>query len=283
MRIPPKHSLFQQKKVKLKLGPGFSVNVPIFANGQQDFSWSSDSRPISQLLNLYHLQESIYINEASLPLNGASYYRKYMAVVRFRFSENEDYSERKSWNLLDTRCPLGGAYNVCSKFLQNNSNCILLIEIKEGFLNAGSSGRATASGKILVGHDVERRVLIAEPGAIIGPHHDSHDDSHRWETFITANEGLIGFAWLDRPTEEELCSWVKDPQGFRGGKWCYTVLRVEQTMWVPSGLIHFVLRRSGDSRQTMAISGHSVRYTDIGNWAYLVQKCELKKQCTISS
>ena len=172
---------------------------------------------------------------------------------------------------------------MCSKFLQNNSNCILLIEIKEGVLNAGSSGRATASAKILVWHDVERRVLIAEPGAIIGPHHDSHDDSHRWETFITANEGLIGFAWLDRPTEEELCSWVKDPQGFGGGKWCYTVLWVEQTMWFPSGLMHFVLRRSGDSRQTMAISGHSVRYTDIGNWAYLVQKCELKKQCTISS
>jgi hypothetical protein len=44
---------FSTDEAKPTLGRGFSVNIPIFANGQQGFTWSSDARPISQLLKLF--------------------------------------------------------------------------------------------------------------------------------------------------------------------------------------------------------------------------------------
>jgi hypothetical protein len=252
------------EEAKLKLGCGSSVNIPVVANGQQDLTWSGDSRPISQLLQRFYPGEIIYVNDASLPRQGPSYRRQTIANVQSRFAENKDYGSGKSWNLLDTRCPLPGTYNIYPIFLQNDGNCTLLSEIRERILSTGSAGRMTASTKSLVSwRDVERWVLLAEPGAATGP----HQDSHGWETFITVNEGEIGFAWLDRPSEEDLHSWAAAPQDFRGGTWCYTVLRAGQTVWFPSGLVHFVFRRSGDGRQTMAISGHTLRYSNIGNWA----------------
>jgi hypothetical protein len=248
-------------EASLELSTGSSLNIPIFVNGQQGFTWSSDTRPIAQLLKLYDPKATIYVNIASLPLQGPSYDRMIIADVQSRFADNMDHGDK--WNLLDTKCPLPDTYSVCPKFLQID-NCTLLNRIKDTTLSKRSAGRTIASNEDLASwREVEQWVLLAEPGANTGP----HQDSHGLETFITVNEGEIGFGWLDRPTEEDLHIWARDPQGFRGGKWCHTVLRPGQTVWFPSGLVHFVFRPSGDGRQTMAIGGHTLRHSNIKNWA----------------
>lgn len=55
-------------------------------------------------------------------------------------------------------------------------------------------------------------MFLGGPGALTGP----HMDSGALETFINSNEGEFGFAYLDRPTEEQLQAWTKGPSACAG-------------------------------------------------------------------
>lgn len=139
--------------------------------------------------------------------------------------------------------------------------------MKRATVGQGSAGRAIVKATSLTEwRDVERWVLLGEAGALTGPHRDSS----ALETFINSNEGEFGFAWLDRPSEEQLQACAKNPNGFRGGNWCFCVLRPGLSVWFATGTVHVVFRLRGDGRQTMSIGGHMLRCSAITQWANIM-------------
>ncbi|KAK0727627.1 hypothetical protein B0T26DRAFT_603930, partial [Lasiosphaeria miniovina] len=56
-------------------------------------------------------------------------------------------------------------------------------------------------------------VLLSEGGHNTAPHMDSHG----FATWITPQEGSVGFGWMSCPTEEERNSWIADPHYYTGG------------------------------------------------------------------
>ncbi|KAF2813856.1 uncharacterized protein BDZ99DRAFT_473011 [Mytilinidion resinicola] len=164
-----------------------TIKVPIFGLGQQNSTWSAQSRPISQLLAKYStLDDAVDINIASLPRTHVSYSRKTIREVQSRFKENKDHGN--GWNILDLKNPLPDTYGICPRFLQN-SNCDLLNRIKTAVLNPGWAGRIiTKSKQKNEFREVEGWILLAEPGTYTGP----HIDAYATETFINCNKEEFG-------------------------------------------------------------------------------------------
>jgi hypothetical protein len=103
--------------------------------------------------------------------------------------------------------------------------------------------------------------LLAEAGANTVP----HQDSHGYSTYITANQGRIGFGWLSYPTAEERKSWTKDPASIPGDRYRYVVLNPGQTVYFPAGTVHFVFRLPS-AGHTLAFGGHVLRCSNIVHW-----------------
>lgn len=106
--------------------------------------------------------------------------------------------------------------------------------------------------------------LLSEGGHNTAPHMDSHG----YATWITVQEGSIGFGWMSSPTKEEREAWVAEPKCYTGGKWRYIVLKPGQTVFFGPGTIHFVFRVQ--SHQTLALGGHVLQWSGIQRWAQVV-------------
>ncbi|KAK3715391.1 hypothetical protein LTR37_007119 [Vermiconidia calcicola] len=139
----------------------------------------------------------------------------------------------------------------------SNEDCRLLTKLKHPSNDDQASRRGYEPGW----KEVEKWALIAQGGALTEP----HQDSHGYNTYITVNQGIMGFGWLSHPTAAERKEWLKNPSNFKGGRWRYAVLRPGHTVYFPSGTVHFVfrLRSAGD---TLAFGGHVLRCSQIVNW-----------------
>jgi len=114
--------------------------------------------------------------------------------------------------------------------------------------------------------DVQEWALLSEGG-----HHTSpHMDSHGFGTWLTAQEGEVGFGWMSRPTEEEFDGWLRDPEGSTRGSWRFVVLRAGDTVFFNSGTIHFVFRVQDG--QTMILGGHVLQWSNINRWIDIINK-----------
>ncbi len=103
-----------------------------------------------------------------------------------------------------------------------------------------------------------------------GGHNTSpHTDSHGLATWITVQEGLFGFGWLSRPTDDESREWAADPYAYTGGRWRYVILEPGQTVFFNSGTVHFVFRLA-DRGQTLALGGHVLQWSGIRRWIEVV-------------
>jgi len=140
----------------------------------------------------------------------------------------------------------------------NNEDCRLLTKLKIPASGDFASRRGYQPGW----KEVEKWSLLAQGGALTEP----HQDSHGYNTYITINQGTVGFGWLSNPTVEERLAWCKAPDKYAGGKWCCVILRPGQTVFFPSGTVHFVFRLAalGD---TLAFGGHVLRCSQIVRWA----------------
>ncbi|KAK8153294.1 hypothetical protein BC567DRAFT_138672, partial [Phyllosticta citribraziliensis] len=58
--------------------------------------------------------------------------------------------------------------------------------------------------------------------------------------------------------------WEQDPQHFTGGQWRYTVLRQDDTILFPAGIIHFVFRRR--SLDSLIFGGHVLLWSQLVHW-----------------
>jgi hypothetical protein len=110
--------------------------------------------------------------------------------------------------------------------------------------------------------EVEKWALLAEAGALTEP----HQDSHGYSTYITANQGRIGFGWLSYPTDDERVQWTEDPESIPGDRYRYVVLVPGQTVYFPAGTVHFVFRLQS-AGHTLAFGGHVLRCSNIVHWA----------------
>lgn len=139
----------------------------------------------------------------------------------------------------------------------NNEDCRLLTKLKLPGSNDSASRRGYEPGW----KEVEKWTLLAQGGALTEP----HQDSHGYSTYITVNQGLIGFGWLSNPTPEEREAWRDKPATYTGGRWRYVVLRPGQTVYFPCGTVHFVFRLASTG-DTLAFGGHVLRCSQIVRW-----------------
>lgn len=78
---------------------------------------------------------------------------------------------------------------------------------------AGSAERVVASTQQWnKWKDVDKRALLSQGGHHTAPHMDSHG----YATWITVQEGTVGFVWMSSPTKQEREAWMANPR-------CYAV------------------------------------------------------------
>ncbi|TKA77209.1 hypothetical protein B0A55_02586 [Friedmanniomyces simplex] len=174
-----------------------------------------------------------------------------MSTVKARFSQPV---KGTPWNILELAAHREDGLR--PEFL-NNEDCTLLTKLKLPC----SGETANRLGYTEGWREVEKWVLAAQAGALTEP----HQDSHGYSTYITVNEGTVGFGWLSNPTDDERAAWSKGHDSYTGGRWRYVVLRAGATVYFPAGTVHFVFRHPG-AGNTLAFGGHVLRCSQIVRW-----------------
>lgn len=235
--------------------------LPIVTTGQQQFRWSSDERPIAQLFRrMEDLSRQVSVQIPSHNFDLPSYETKSLGVIRERFLRGE--VSQDPWNILDLRSPLPPS--ILPSFL-TGENCQLLPRIRDSLLEGHCAERIKASrDEWNEWTELLEWVLMSEGGHNTAPHMDSHG----WSTWITIQEGNFGFGWLSRPTEKEQEDWMKDPLAYTGGNWRFVILKPGQTVFFPSGTVHFVFRLH--AAQTLALGGHLLQWTALERWVQVI-------------
>ncbi|KAM7204420.1 hypothetical protein V8F33_001722 [Rhypophila sp. PSN 637] len=249
----------EEASQRAELGP---LDSPIFTQGQQRFQWKGKDRPI---LQLFHRMEDLGLDRAvsvqvpSRRASEASSERKTLCQVRDRFLSQQSTGD--PWNLLDLQ---GSLPSTLPAFLEGD-NCQLLIRIRDTILMGNDAERILASREDWnTWRNVLKWALLSEGGNNTGPHMDSHG----YSTWITPQEGRVGFGWMSRPSQQEEDEWIADPQGYTGGKWRYVILSPGHTVFFPSGTIHFVFRLQ--AVQTFALGGHVLQWSGIERWLKVI-------------
>lgn len=235
---------------------------PMFTEGQQQFRWNdNDGRPIEQLFQRMEiLSRHVSVQVPSRSFDTTSFDKKSLGDIKSRFLRNAPSED--PWNILDLRSPL--PHSILPSFL-TGENCQLLPRIRDFLLEGHSAERTKASREEWnEWTELLEWVLVSEGGHNTSPHMDSHG----WSTWITIQEGEFGFGWLSRPTDEEQNAWIANPLSYTGGNWRFVVLRPGQTVFFPTGTVHFVFRVR--AQQTLAVGGHLLQWTALERWAQVI-------------
>lgn len=235
--------------------------IPIFTDGQQPFQWKSGDRPIVQLFGrMEDLTREVSVQIPSHNFDLPSYQTKSLSEIQERFF-NESPSP-DPWNILDLRNPLPPM--VLPDFL-TGENCQVLPRIRDSLLEGHTAERTKANRDDWnEWTDLLEWVLMSEGGHNTAPHMDSHG----WSTWITIQEGNFGFGWLSRPTDKERDDWMSNPLEYTGGNWRFVILKPGQTVFFPSGTVHFVFRLH--DKQTLALGGHLLQWTALVRWVEVI-------------
>lgn len=244
-----------------KLRPGVFHNGPILTEGQQPL----------QLQTVQEFLDEHYDDDAKVWAQdpGVTFASKKRSVkqvpmrqVKNRILEGKVKAKAKSkimskiwpWNLLELATHVEDGLR--PTFLAGEDTRLLTkLKLEHSTEHAGR--RSYPEGY----KEVEKWALLAEAGANTVP----HQDSHGYSTYITANQGRIGFGWLSYPTAEERKSWTKDPASIPGDRYRYVVLNPGQTVYFPAGTVHFVFRLPS-AGHTLAFGGHVLRCSNIVHW-----------------
>ncbi|KAG8666773.1 hypothetical protein FPOAC1_011590 [Fusarium poae] len=103
-----------------------------------------------------------------------------------------------------------------------------------------------------------------------------HVDTHGLATFITVQQGEIGFGWIAHETPQDRLDIHKEdiPDSLKQ-KARYIILRPGETVYMPSGTIHFIFRRQ--AIPTMATGGHILTWKSIPKWLSIMKMQELSE------
>ncbi|KAK3375809.1 hypothetical protein B0T24DRAFT_523517 [Lasiosphaeria ovina] len=240
---------------------GSPHDAPIITEGQQQFRWSKNDRPVVQLFRrMGGLDKSISIQIPSRSSTAWSFEVRKLSEVRERFLNQNNAGD--PWNILDLQSPL--PQSILPNFL-TGENCQLLLQVRNAVLMEERAERIVASAqKWNEWKNVLEWVLLSEGGHNTAP----HTDSHGFATWITPQEESIGFGWMSCPTEEEREAWMANPHNYTGGRWRYVVLKPGQSIFFMPGTIHFVFRVQ--EHQTLALGGHVLQWSGIQRWMQVV-------------
>lgn len=235
--------------------------LPIITTGQQQFRWTGSERPIAQLFKrMEDLSRQVSVQIPSHNFDLPSYETKSLSAIRDRFLRGQ--VSQDPWNILDLRSPLPPS--ILPSFL-TGENCQLLPRIRDALLEGHCAERIKATREEWnEWTELLEWVLMSEGGHNTAPHMDSHG----WSTWITIQEGNFGFGWLARPTDEEQEEWMSDPLNYTGGNWRFVILKPGQTVFFPSGTVHFVFRLHAE--QTLALGGHLLQWTALERWVQII-------------
>lgn len=248
------------------------LHGPLITENQQQFRWDPrKGRPIEQFFRrIGNLDRSISVQKASLRLHQPSFVLMRLGAVRDSFLKNERSED--PLNVLDLRNPL--PRSILPSFLMGE-DCQLLSRVRDTILEGATAERCSAS--IVEWNrwrDDEDWALLAQGGAQTLAHQDSCGKA----TWLTVQEGQVGFGWISRPSEEEVRSWSADPNAFEEGQIRYVVLQPGQTIYFEAGTIYFVFRL--DQHQTLLLGGHVLRWSRIDSWIRIVLGQLRSPNCT---
>jgi hypothetical protein len=250
------------EEARSKLESGATLHGPIITEGQQQFQWEQrKGRPVEQLFRrMGNPNRTVSVQKPSLRLEQPSCIAMRLGDIYDTFAENKASDD--PLNVLDLRNPL--PRSILPYFL-TGEDCQLLSRVRDTILEGATAERCTAQvTEWNKWRDDEDWVLLAQGGA----HTLTHQDSCGKATWLTVQEGLLGFGWISHPSREEIASWRDEPNGFTGGQLRYVVLRPGQTVYFEAGTIHFVFRL--EQYQTLLVGGHVLRWSRIESWIEIV-------------
>jgi hypothetical protein len=234
------------------LAPGAFHNGPILTEGQQPMPLQR----IEDFLGEFYDDDSrVFIQDPSVTFAGNSNFVREVTIGAVKKRLLEGKGKGRPWNCLELATHVEDGLRPA--FLAGE-DCRLLTKVKLEHGGETASRRRYPQGY----KEVEKWALLAEAGALTEP----HQDSHGYSTYITVNQGDIGFGWLSYPTDEERASWNKD-QSVAGDRFRYVVMKPGQTVFFPAGTVHFVFRLPGaEGGHTLAFGGHVLRCSNILHW-----------------
>jgi hypothetical protein len=230
------------------------LHGPIITENQQQFKWKDNRLPTEQLFRrLGNLDREVAVQKSSRSLREASCVKMQLSSVQYEFQKNG--VSQDSLNVLRMGSPL--PRSILPSFL-TGEDCQLLGRIRDAVLDGNSNERCAASiGEWQQWKDVEDWVLLAQGGAQTLLHQYSCGKA----TWLTVQQGPIGFGWISRPTQEEIRDWSADPSTYTGDRLRYVVLCPGQTIYFEAGTIHFVFRTN--QHPTFMLGGHIMRWSRV--------------------
>jgi hypothetical protein len=203
----------------------------------------------------YDDDSKVFIQDPSVTFAGNSNFVREVTIGAVKKRILEGKGKGRPWNCLELATHVEDGLRPA--FLAGE-DCRLLTKVKLERDGETASRRRYPQGY----KEVEKWALLAEAGALTEP----HQDSHGYSTYITVNQGNIGFGWLSYPTDKERASWNKD-QSVAGDRFRYVVMKPGQTVFFPAGTVHFVFRLPGaEGGHTLAFGGHVLRCSNILHW-----------------
>jgi hypothetical protein len=233
------------------LQPGVFHDGPILTEGQQPLPLQT----VQDFLGEYYDDDtSVFVQDPSVKIASRQPFVVEVAIRKVKKRILEGKTKGRPWNCLELATHVEDGLR--PKFLAGEDSRLLTKLKLEHTDYAGR--RSYPQGY----KEVEKWALLAEQGALTEP----HQDSHGYSTYITANQGRIGFGWLSYPSAEERENWIRDPVSLPGDRYRYVVLKEGQTVFFPAGTVHFVFRLPS-AGHTLAFGGHVLRCSNITHWA----------------
>lgn len=244
-----------------KLATGVFHNGPILTEGQQPLSLQS----IEHFLGEHYDDDmNVFIQDPSVKIAGGALFAREVTIGAVKRRLLGGKSKGRPWNCLELATHVEDGLRPA--FLSGEDSRLLTkVKIEQDQSYAGR--RSFPQGY----KEVEKWALLAESGALTEP----HQDSHGYSTYITINQGTVGFGWLSYPSDQERRQWIANPSSssVAADRFRYVVMRPGQTVFFPAGTIHFVFRLPS-AGHTLAFGGHVLRCSNIAHWV----KCLLEEK-----
>lgn len=244
-----------------KLATGVFHNGPILTESQQPLPLQS----IEHFLGEHYDDDmNVYIQDPSVKIAGGALFAREVTIGAVKRRLLGGKSKGRPWNCLELATHVEDGLRPA--FLSGEDSRLLTkVKIEQDQSYAGR--RSFPQGY----KEVEKWALLAESGALTEP----HQDSHGYSTYITINQGTVGFGWLAYPSDQERRQWIANPSSssVAADRFRYVVMRPGQTVFFPAGTIHFVFRLPS-AGHTLAFGGHVLRCSNIVHWV----KCLLEEK-----
>ena len=235
-----------------KVQPGVFHNGPILTEGQQPLPLQT----IPDFLDEFYDDDTkVWIQDPSVTYASKRRFVREVPVSKIKERALDGKTRSWPWNCLELATHVEDGLR--PTFLAGEDTRLLTkLKLEQATDNAGR--RSYPQGY----KEVEKWALLAEAGALT----ETHQDSHGYSTYITVNQGMVGFGWLSYPSTEEREQWTEDPESIPGDRYRYVVLKPGQTVYFPAGTVHFVFRLPS-AGHTLAFGGHVLRCSNIAHWA----------------